>query len=640
MSHVIAADNYEASSRRLLRRPELFRFVNIQAATSLPRQRATHFLRESPLDLLVIGGGIVGAGIVRDAAMRGLRVGLVEQHDFAFGTSSRSSRLLHGGMRYLAQGRIGLVRESSVEKTIVHRIAPHLAEPLPFVFPTYKGNRDWILWQLKIGVKIYDLLCSGRNFGKSTWLSRDRTLQKVPPLRKAGLKGAVRYFDGLTNDARLVLDTLRSAGNHGAVLLNYCQFKSASRRAVKSATGARSSAGAAGLQSGEGEKHFGSPARTGVAAPEDGRAPSREELWECEVENLLANDSYTVRARCVVNATGPWADGLPHSQVKLRLTKGIHLVIDRERLPLNDTVVMTEGKRILFAIPWGERIILGTTDTDYEGSLDDVRVDLADVRYVLDIAKEYFPDASLTVADVISSWAGLRPLIADPNGKPSEISRSHQIDNPEPGWWDIAGGKLTTYRLMAEQTVDQIVKQLDAHGSSHGAVRTPRPTYTVGKSRATYAVGRSRASYSGEAAHDREVGRGVLTAPVTHKFAPCRTAIEPLLPAAEINGLSGILPPKFSRHAVAHYCANEWAIHLDDVMLRRTRWHYYFPNAGQMAEQVADWMSELLGWSDETRQAELRRYFQAVNLSEHREDSKNLRCDEMVKSERARESVH
>jgi glycerol-3-phosphate dehydrogenase len=127
---------------------------------------------------------------------------------------------------------------------------------------------------------------------------------------------------------------------------------------------------------------------------------------------------------------------------------------------------------------------------------------------------------------------------------------------------------------------------------------------------------------------------------VTHKFAPCRTAIEPLLPAAEINGLSGILPPKFSRHAVAHYCANEWAIHLDDVMLRRTRWHYYFPNAGQMAEQVADWMSELLGWSDETRQAELRRYFQAVNLSEHREDSKNLRCDEMVKSERARESVH
>src|SRR5690242_6734715 len=184
------------------------------------RAKALEFLQEAPLDLLVIGGGIVGAGVVRDAAMRGLRVGLIEQHDFAFGTSSRSSRLLHGGMRYLAQGRIGLVRESSVEKTIIHHIAPHLAEPLPFVFPTYKGNRNWILWQLKIGVKIYDLLCSGRNLGRSQWLSRDQTLQKVPPLRRDGLKGAVRYFDGLTNDARLVLDTLRSAANHGAALLN------------------------------------------------------------------------------------------------------------------------------------------------------------------------------------------------------------------------------------------------------------------------------------------------------------------------------------------------------------------------------------------------------------------------------------
>jgi glycerol-3-phosphate dehydrogenase len=144
--------------------------VKSQSTISPQRSKALQSLRESPLDLLVIGGGIVGAGIVRDAAMRGLRVGLVEQHDFAFGTSSRSSRLLHGGMRYLAQGRIGLVRESSVEKTIVHHIAPHLAEPLAFVFPTFKGNRNWILWQLKIGVKIYDLLCGGRNLGKSTWL--------------------------------------------------------------------------------------------------------------------------------------------------------------------------------------------------------------------------------------------------------------------------------------------------------------------------------------------------------------------------------------------------------------------------------------------------------------------------------------
>src|SRR5437764_3177158 len=151
------------------------------------RARTIQFLQESPLDLLVIGGGIVGAGIVRDAAMRGLRVGLVEQHDLAFGTSSRSSRLLHGGLRYLAQGRIGLVHEASVEKKVIHQIAPHLAQPLPFIFPTYRGNRNWVLWQLKIGVKIYDLLCGGRNLGKSTWLSSDETVQKVPILRAAGL---------------------------------------------------------------------------------------------------------------------------------------------------------------------------------------------------------------------------------------------------------------------------------------------------------------------------------------------------------------------------------------------------------------------------------------------------------------------
>jgi len=186
-------------------------------------------LTHAPLDLLIVGGGIVGAGIARDAAMRGLRVGLVEQHDFAFGTSSRSSRLLHGGLRYLAQGRIGLVHEASVEKKVIHHIAPHLAEPLPFIFPTYRGDKDWVLWQLKVGVKLYDLLCGGRNLGKSTWLRKAEVLQKVPALSGANLNGAVRYYDGFTNDARLTLDTLRSAANSGASIVNYCRFKNAVR---------------------------------------------------------------------------------------------------------------------------------------------------------------------------------------------------------------------------------------------------------------------------------------------------------------------------------------------------------------------------------------------------------------------------
>jgi glycerol-3-phosphate dehydrogenase len=485
----------------------------VNGLISQKRLQAAVAMAQAPLDLLVIGGGIVGAGVARDAAMRGLRLGLVEQRDFASGTSSHSSRLLHGGMRYLAQGRIGLVHEASVEKKIIHQIAPHLAEPLPFLFPTYRTNKNWRLWQLKIGVKIYDLLCGGRNLGKSTWLTPEAALQKAPALRGEDLTGAVRYFDGFTNDARLVLDTLRSAEKSGAMLLNYCHFSNA----------------------------------------------TRGEFWECEMED--AGKTMRVRARAVVNATGPWADGLPHSRVKLRPTKGVHLVVDRQRVSAPDTVVMTDEKRILFAIPWGERTILGTTDTDYSGPLDRVQAEAADVSYILNIANQFFPRAKLTERDVISTWAGLRPLIANPNGSPSDISRSHEIRNPEPGWWDVAGGKLTTYRLMAEQTVDQIIEALN-----HEAQRPAR----------------------------------------------CRTAHEPLLSRAETDGVSRILPPPMTREVVKHFCEREWAVHLDDVMIRRTSWHYYFTDAKERAEQVAGWMAEFSGWSAAVRAEEIARYHVAT----------------------------
>jgi glycerol-3-phosphate dehydrogenase len=255
-----------------------------------------------------------------------------------------------------------------------------------------------------------------------------------------------------------------------------------------------------------------------------------------------------------VNATGPWADGLPHSAVKLRLTKGIHLVVDRKKLPTPDAIVMTEGKRILFVIPWGERTIVGTTDTDYNGALDNIRADANDISYVLKVANGFFPNAKLSPADVISSWAGVRPLIADPNGKPSDISRSHQIKTPEPFWWDVAGGKLTTYRLMAEQTVDQIVAKLGGN------------------------------------------------------YSKCRTATEPLLPKTETNGISAIVPPEFCQSAVEHFCKNEWAQNLDDVMIRRTSWHYYLTDADERASQVTDWMAEIFDWSESEKHSQLQRY--------------------------------
>jgi len=467
---------------------------------------------------LVIGGGIVGAGTARDASLRGLRVGLAEQFDFAFGTSGRSSRLLHGGLRYLAQGHLGLVREASSEKKILHRIAPHLAEPLPFLFPAYRGTQ-WPLWQLRVGTKMYDLLCGGKNLGKSASLTRAEMLTRIPDLAPEGLNGGVRYFDALTNDSRLVIDTLRSANKEGALVLNYFQFKSAIRES---------------------------------------------DLWVCELEDKCRSEKHVIHARAILNASGPWAEQLPHSQVRLRLTKGIHLVVERRQLPVPEAVAIAEGQRLLFLIPWGERVLIGTTDTDYAGPLDDVRATTDEMEYLLDSVNGYFPAIKLTRTDIISTFAGLRPLILRAKGNPSAVPRTHQLRNPEPGWWDLAGGKLTTYRLMAEQALDQIVPWLRKSQNLAG------------------------------------------------KWDVCRSAEKQLLDFAETERVSGILPSTFEREVVEHFCLREWAIHVDDVMIRRSGWHYYFVNRRDMAEQVAKWMGELIGWTKELKESETARYEQML----------------------------
>lgn len=457
-------------------------------------------------DLLVIGGGVVGAGIARDAALRGLSTVLVEQRDFASGTSSRSSRLLHGGLRYLAQGRIGLVREASLEKMRLSQMAPHLCQPLPFVFPVWRGS-GWKLWQLSLGVVLYDWLCGGRNLGRSSTLAASEVLKQFPGLRREGLEGATRHFDALTQDARLVIDTLKSAEEAGGVVRNYTSFLS----------GARDGTG-----------------------------------WNCEVRDESSGEVVRVRTRAVMNAAGAWAARFPQSSLHLRLTKGVHLVIDRQRLPVAEAVIVPEGDRILFVIPWGDRVILGTTDTDYSGEPNDVRTQLVDVEYILQVMNKAFPGVCLHTDDVISTWAGVRPLIAPrtaQRGAPSDISRKHVIHMSQPGWFDVAGGKLTTYRLMAEQAVDQVGRHLH--------LRLPRS----------------------------------------------RTAKLPL-PSGRF---SSVIPPSIERRVVAECCQNEWAVHLDDVLLRRTSWGYYHRNSQNLALQVAAWMADLLGWNSDQTRAELQR---------------------------------
>jgi glycerol-3-phosphate dehydrogenase len=471
------------------------------------RAETFDWLAGNPVDLLVIGGGILGAGVARDAAMRGWRVALVEQYDFASGASSRSTRLLHGGLRYLAQGRIGMVREAGREKQILSRIAPHLAQPLRFVFPAYR-HAGWGLWKMAVGVKLYDLLCGMKNGPRSGALGREATLARVPGLSPEGLTGSVHYGDGLTNDARLVIDTLRSAQRHGAMLLNY--------------------------------------ARCVDARTTDG-------LWICRIHDQEAGREIDIHASGVVNVAGPWADRFEQSSLKLRLTKGVHLVVDQARFPLSDAVAMARGNRILFAIPYGRRVVLGTTDTDYQGEIEAVRTDMSDVRYILAAVNETFFQARIGPAEVIAEWAGLRPLIARGDGSPSDISRAHLIKMSQRGWLDVAGGKLTTYRLIAQQAVDRVGRELSLNGA-------------------------------------------------------CRTDVEPLTPPEEAVGISGIEPPAASRELIEYYCRNEWALHLEDVMVRRGRWQTYEPKAQRKADEVAMWMGTALGWTDGQRQAELARY--------------------------------
>lgn len=476
----------------------------------LRRKEALTRLTDGIYDVLVVGGGIVGAGVARDAAMRGLKVAVMEQYDLASGTSSRSSRLLHGGLRYLEQGHVSLVHEASIEKKIIHRIAPHLAEPLGFIFPTYRpGGRP--LWQLKIGVKIYDLLCRGRNFEPSRGFSRELTEEMVPGLKTENLAGSVRYFDALTNDARLVIDTLRSAENYGATILNYTTFLGSHRG---------------------------------------------DESWNIDFIDRVERQRLEMRAHVIVNAAGPWAEKLEFANLRLRLSKGIHLVVRRDRIPVPSAVVVTEGKRLLFVIPWGERVIIGTTDTDYPHPPEDVAIAPSDVAYLLRIVNEFFPSANLREADLISGWAGIRPLIANPDGTPSDISRAHLIRRARTGWWDIAGGKLTTYRLMAEQAVNEIVES------------TP------------------------------------------FKAGPCRTATEPLLRPEQVTNFSGIHPPPITREAVEHYVRYEWARQLEDVMDRRSGWHYHDRLSYDTVADIARWMAGALGWSLIQTQGEINAQMQ------------------------------
>ena len=376
-------------------------------------------LKTAKFDLLIIGGGINGAGVARDAAMRGLKVALVEASDFAVGTSSRSSKLIHGGIRYLENFEFHLVFEALSERTKLFEIAPHLVHPLRFLIPLFENSRVGP-FKMGLGLMLYDMLALFQTPEAHEKLNKNQTLSRIPIIRGTDLVGSCVYSDAYMDDDRMVHETLRSANQAGACMVNYTKVI--------------------------------------------GSDIENDKVQAVQVIDSLTGEKFKIRCEHVASTVGPWTDLVGEKLVNdwkqiLRPTKGVHLTISKDRLQLPNAVVMAaqKGNRIVFAIPRHEMIIIGTTDTDFTGDPATVTTDFADVEYLLKITNEYFPLAHITPEDIISSYVGVRPLVKDDSGSEGKTSREHVILSDKRGFTFVAGGKYTTYRLMSEQIVDRIL---------------------------------------------------------------------------------------------------------------------------------------------------------------------------------------
>lgn len=475
------------------------------------RDRDFERLGSRTWDLLVIGGGITGMAVARDAAMRGLATALVEQGDFAFGTSSRSSRLVHGGLRYLENFDFSLVREGLVERKRLLDAAPGLVRPVRFTYPVYEEDPDR-LWKVHVGVRLYDALSFGYGLGGTEKLDRARLLGAVPGLRRDGLQGAVSYFDAATHDTRLTLAVARSAQRAGATLVSRCRAEALSgdRQATRGAS----------------------------------------------VRDLLTSREVDVEAKATALCCGPWQTLYPPATVELRTARGTHISIKNRRIPLDGYIALRSPRdgRLAFAMPIGHYIVFGTTDDDDRVEPGLVRPSAEDTRYLLELANHAFPAVDVTARDVTGAWAGLRPLVAEDGAEDADaLSRRHQIVQGPAGLWILTGGKLTTHRRMAEDLVDEIAPFLAELGAEIGPCRTTEGRLHEG---------------------DVETGRrrleslGVSPNAVDSALALYGDSVEELgefLPAEPADEADG----RFRRAQIAMAVAREWALSLDDLLLRR-----------------------------------------------------------------------
>ena len=496
-------------------------------------------------DIAIVGGGATGLGVALDAAARGFKVVLVESHDFAKGTSSRATKLVHGGVRYLAQGNISLVREALYERTTLLNNAPHLAQPLPFIMPSYKW---WETPFYGIGLKMYDALAGKAGLGKTEFLNRDETLRLLPTAREQGLQGGVKYWDGQFNDAKLAMALARTAANRGALLVNYCR--------------------AAHLLYDE----------------------SKVSGLVCE--DTLTGKQYTLKTRCVVNATGVWVDelrqkdGAASGASSKRTTKpmvtpsqGVHIVVDREFLG-GDVALMvpkTADGRVLFAVPWLGKVILGTTDTPRHDLAREPLPFKEEVDFILNESARYLRRAP-TRADVKSVWVGLRPLVKpqdDDGDNTKGISREHTVLVSRSGLVTVTGGKWTTYRAMAEDVLDACAEKLLLESRKRGATTHLK---LVGAD-----IG---------AAHIRSI----CLPPGLHSYGD-EQAVVLSMPGAHTALCDGL-----TEGMVRFAARYEYALTVEDVLARRSRLLFLDARlAGSLAEQVGKLLQQETGIDPEVQ---------------------------------------
>jgi glycerol-3-phosphate dehydrogenase len=545
------------------------------------RRAALARLAADTFDVVVIGGGVVGCGCALDAATRGLSVALVEKRDFAAGTSSRSSKLIHGGLRYLEQGELGLVREALRERSLLLNVlAPHLVRPVPFLVPL---TERWQRAYVGVGMVLYDSLGGHEGLPRHRHLTRRAALRVAPALRRDALVGAIQYHDALLDDARHTLAVGRTAAKFGAALV--------------------SNATAIGLER-EGERV------TGV-----------------RVRDEQTGDEFAVRAREVVNATGVWTDDVQHlagerGKFQVRASKGIHLVVPRDRIQLDSGLILRTETSVLFVIPWGRHWIIGTTDTEWALDKTHPAASATDIAYLLERLNRVLAQP-LTREDVEGVYAGLRPLLIGESEQTSRLSREHTVAVPVPGLVAVAGGKYTTYRAMARDAIDAVARGLDR------AV-PPSVTATV----ELHGASGFRALWNRR--EQLADAGGLHVARIAHLLRRHGAAIDDLLELVRSQPelgrpLAGA--DDYLAVEMVYAASHEAALHLDDVLTRRTRISIETWDRGvEAAEPAARLMAPILGWDEARVAREVDVYHARVAAERHSQEQPDDRAADLART--------